>query len=119
MFFTSREQVQVLCGWSTFTEKCGGSASAADSRAAMAVKGGDVSSREILNGKLCSGLDALAGLVDEEKLNDNRDFNCLVLHFRIILLVNFAQTDACVPPEYSGRLGGCITFHDSRAHAFR
>jgi hypothetical protein len=65
----------------------------------MAIKGGDVSSREILNGKLCSGLDALAGLVDEEKLNDNRDFNCLVLHCDVVLFVNFAQSDALCPPR--------------------
>ena len=46
----------------------------------MGSKGGDVSSRELLNAKLSGGLDALAGLgpADEEKLNDNRDYNCLV-----------------------------------------
>lgn len=71
-------QVQVLCGWGAFTDKCGGSVSAAECRTAMSTKGGDVSSREILNGKLSSGLDALVGLSEEEKLNDNRDFNCLV-----------------------------------------
>jgi hypothetical protein len=72
-------QVQVLCGWSSLAEKCGGASSAADCRAAMSSKGGEVSSHEILNGKLSCGLDALAGFGDEEKLNDNRDFSCLVL----------------------------------------
>jgi hypothetical protein len=72
-------QVQVLCGWSSLAEKCGGVSSAADCRAAMSSKGGEVSSREILNGKLSCGLDALAGFGDEEKLNDNRDFSCLVV----------------------------------------
>jgi len=54
--------------------------------------GGDVTSREILNGKLSSGLDALAGMGEEEKLNDNRDFNCLVRPYplrRVFLLLEF------------------------------
>jgi hypothetical protein len=76
--FTVAPQVQVLCGWSALTDKCGGSWSAAECRAAMASKGGDVSSRELLNAKLSGGLDAMAGFTDEERLNDNRDFSCLV-----------------------------------------
>ena len=76
---TNLAQVHIFCGWLALAEKCGGGASAADSRSAMGPKGGgDVSSREILNGKLSSGLDALVGLGEEEMLNDNRDFNCLV-----------------------------------------
>ncbi len=72
-------QVHVLCGWLALADKCGSGASAADSRAAMSAKGGgDISSRDILNSKMTGGLDALAGFGDEEKLNDNRDFNCLV-----------------------------------------
>ena len=81
-------QVQVLCGWSSLAEKCGGASSAVDCRAAMSSKGGEVSSREILNGKLGSGLDALAGLGDEEKLNDNRDFSCLVQPRAFVILLD-------------------------------
>jgi hypothetical protein len=114
-------QAQVLCGWGAFTDKCGGSVSAAECRAAMAIKGGDVSSRDILNGKLTSGLDALVGLSDEEKLNDNRDFNCLVHDCDF----NWVFGSKCVgllltaAPYVSGRLGGRDSLHVSCTHAVR
>jgi hypothetical protein len=82
----------------------------------MASKAGDVSSRDILNSKLSSGLDALAGFCDDEKLHDNRDFNCLVQP------LSACSTSCCsanCPAAPAARLGRRDARHVARAHAFR